>query len=752
MSTLATPESVEEWSVELAVTGMTCAACARRVERSLNKLETVTASVNFATEKVYVQAPEPVAVETLIAQVEGAGYGAGPVQRDARVDSHLDYLWRRLVLTLLVGVPLADLSFAGALSPELRFTGWQWVLLVLCLPVATWSAWPFHRAAVRAARHGTTSMDTLIALGVVVATVWSVYTIFGRAGDGTASGAWGLIFTPSGAIYFDVVVVVTTFVLAGRIIEARARRNAGAALRSLAAMTAKAARVVNPDGSERSVPPEYLHVGDRISVRAGETLAADGAVLEGAGALDTSAMTGESTPMEIAAGDSVTGGTVLLTGHLIIAVGRVGGDTQLAQLVAVVEAAQREKAAVQRLADRICSVFVPAVLTMSALTLVGWLLAGASTSDAVSTALAVLIIACPCALGLATPTAMLVASSCGARIGVFIKGHQALESARVVDTVVLDKTGTLTSGRMRVGRIHLDDGADRAETLAAAGAVEDASEHAVGAAIARYAKAEVGALPEVADFTTLAGLGVRGTVSGRSVVIGSSRLLAGEGVRIPAELDRIRGDWEAGGDTTVLAALDGTAVAVLALTDTVRPSAAAAVGQLRELGLRVVLLTGDNAATAQAVAQEVGIDEVIAEVLPVRKAEVIAELQRQGRVVAMVGDGINDAPALAGAQLGLAVGSGTDVAIGAADLVLTGPDLRAIPRAIVLARAALRTIRGNLFWAFGYNLVALPLAACGVLNPLIAGAAMALSSVFVVTNSLRLRRVTAPSGPRPAHG
>jgi cation-transporting P-type ATPase A/B/Cu+-exporting ATPase len=734
-------------TVELAVGGMTCAACANRVQRKLNKLDGVSASVNYATEKAAVHAAAGVGVAELIGQVEQAGYQASVVEPEAPAapdGGQVGYLWRRLVVALLLGVPMGDLSITLALVPSLRFPAWQWVLLAMALPVASWCAWPFHRKAVLAARHHTSSMDTLISLGVVAATVWSLYTIFfvGAPGESTA-GVWGLIFAPGGSIYLDVAAGVTVFVLAGRLFEARAKRQAGGALRALAAVGAKDVAVLGPDGSERRVPVSGLAAGDTFVTRPGETIATDGEVVSGASAVDTSAMTGESVPAEIGQGEPVIGGTIATSGRLVVRATRVGAETQLAQLKALVENAQNDKAAVQRLADRISAVFVPVVLVFSALTLTGWLAAGSGAAHAFSAALAVLIIACPCALGLATPTALLVASGRGAQLGVFIKGHQALENARRIDTVVLDKTGTLTTGKMSVADVWLAEGVGSARLLRAAGGIEAASEHVIGAAIRDFARLEHPELPEVTGFEALAGLGARGRVDGHGVLVGSARLLAETGVDEPPELGHARAEWEAAGRTAVLVAADGALLGAFAVADTVKPSAAGAVAALHRQGLSTVLLSGDNRATAAAVAEGVGIDEVIAEVLPADKAGTVAALRDRGRSVAMVGDGVNDAPALATADLGLAVVTGTDVALGAADLILVRDNLDAVPTAMRLARATLGTIRGNLAWAFGYNVAALPLAALGLLNPLIAGGAMAASSLLVVSNSLRLSSVPA---------
>jgi Cu+-exporting ATPase len=738
--------SPSERSIELSIGGMTCAACAARVERKLNKLDGVRASVNYATEKASVQASSGVVLAELIAQVERAGYRAAAIEAEVPApqdppDARVRYLLRRLVVALLLGVPLGDLSMTVVLLPSSRFTGWQWVLLALTLPVVTWCAWPFHRNAAVNARHGSTSMDTLVSLGITAATCWSVYTMFFHDGVGSRiDSGWGLIFRPAGSIYLDVSVGVTIFLLAGRLFEARAKRRAGGALSGLARIAARDVSVLGDGGQEYRIPVTQLGVGDHFVVRPGETIATDGEVVEGHSGVDSSAMTGESAPVEVSEGSPVIGGTIARSGRLVVRATKVGKDTQLAQLVRLVEQAQNDKAGVQRLADRICGVFVPVVLGLAVLTLLGWLLIGGSVEPAFSSALAVLIIACPCALGLATPTALMVASGRGAELGIFIKGHQALESAKAIDTVVLDKTGTITTGRMAVVDVTLCEGIELDTVLRHAGAVEDASEHAVAAAITALARAGLGGVPAITDFTSLSGLGARGVVEGREVLVGSARLLIGRGIPVPAGLDEQRIQWERRGCTTVVVAADGVTEGAFALTDTVRPSAADAVAELHRLGLRTVLLTGDNKATARAVGDQVGITDVIAEVLPHDKAAVIETLQGQGRSVAMVGDGVNDAPALARADLGLAVVSGTDVALGAADLILMRNELTVAPQAIKLARSTLRTIHSNLAWAFSYNIAALPLAAFGLLNPLIAGGAMTLSSLFVVTNSLRLRR------------
>jgi Cu+-exporting ATPase len=758
-SSLDQPSSAVR-SIELSIGGMTCAACAARVERRLNKLDGVHASVNYATEKASVAASAEVGIAELIAQVERAGYHAAPIEadqpaQDGLTDAPVRYLLRRLVVALLLGVPLGDLSMTVVFLPSSRFTGWQWVLLAMTLPVVTWCAWPFHRKAVIAARHGSTSMDTLVSLGITAASCWSVYTMFFTNGFGAngagqrADSGWGLIFQPAGSIYLDVAVGVTIFLLGGRLFEARAKRRAGGALSGLATIGARDVAVLR-DGQEHRIPVAQLRLGDHFVVRPGETIATDGEVVLGHSGVDSSAMTGESAPIEVSEGNPVIGGTIARSGRLVVRATTVGQDTQLAQLVRLVEQAQHDKASVQRLADRICGVFVPVVLALAVLTFLGWLAIGGSIEHAFSSALAVLIIACPCALGLATPTALMVASGRGAELGIFIKGHQALESAKAIDTVVWDKTGTITTGRMTVVDVALVEetpvegtpveGTQLDTLLRHAGAVEDASEHAVAAAISVLARAGLGEIPPVADFTSLSGLGARGLVDGQEVLVGSARLLAARNIPVPTALEEQRVRWEQRGCTTVVVAAGGVVEGAFALTDTVRPSAAAAVTELLRLGLRTVLLTGDNAATARAVATQVGIEEVIAEVLPHDKAAVIEALQAQGRSVAMVGDGVNDAPALARANLGLAVIGGTDVALGAADLILMRHDLTVVPSAIKLARSTLRTIHSNLAWAFSYNVAALPLAALGLLNPLIAGGAMTLSSLFVVSNSLRLRR------------
>jgi cation-transporting P-type ATPase A/B/Cu+-exporting ATPase len=754
--TLRTRPAETTREVELSVAGMTCAACAVRVQKKLSKLDGVTASVNYATGTARVIAPAEIPIGTLTGAVEAAGYSARPAElltgagedADSEARRHASYLWHRLIVALVFFVPLTDLSLTLSLIPSVRFPGWPWALIGCAAPVALWSAWPFHQAALKNLRHGTFTMDTLVSLGITAACAWSIWAMF-TLDQRTAgrSGLGELLHGSGGGIYLEVAATVTTFLLAGRLYEARARRNAGAAMRELAGSGARDVCLLATDGTQRHVPVAQLQPGDMFVVRPGETIAADGEVLFGSTAVDRSMMTGESVPAETTEGDPVIGGTVVLTGRLVVRATRVGADTQLAQLVRLVEQAQGQKAAIQRLADRICGVFVPAVLAACVLTLAGWLLAGAPASHAVSASLAVLIIACPCALGLATPAALVAACGRGAQLGMFIKGYQALESSRTIDTVVLDKTGTVTTGRMSLTHTQTVAGVTQAELLRYAGAVEQASEHAVAAAItaAACAKPDTAALPSAERFRALPGLGASGLVDGHEVIVGRAKLLTDRALAVPAGLTAACQAWEAGGCTTVLVAWDGQVRGALAVTDTVKPSARPAVAALRALGLRPVLLTGDNEATARAVAAAVGIDEVIAETLPAGKAEVITSLQARGHAVAMVGDGVNDAPALAAATIGLALGSGTDVAMSAADLILLRDDLTVAADAIRLSRATFRTIRHNLAWAFGYNLAALPLAALGFLNPIVASAAMTLSSVFVVWNSLRLRRFTAGS-------
>jgi P-type Cu+ transporter len=720
--------------LELPITGMTCASCANRIERKLNTLDGVSASVNYALERAAVEFdPDAVAPTELVAAVEAAGYeatlpAAEPPAPAAEPDES-EPLRFRLILSAVLSVPVLLM----AMIPALQFDNWQWLSLQLATPVVIWGAWPFHRAAWANLKHGAATMDTLISLGVLAAWLWSLYALFiGDAGANDMRMSFDLI-PEAGAgtnqIYLETASIVTTFILAGRYFEARAKRRAGAALKALLELGAKDVSVLDADGSERRVGIEQLAVGNRFVVRPGEKVATDGVVVEGTSAVDQSLLTGESVPVEKAPGDSVAGASVNAGGRLVVEATRVGADTALAQIARLVSQAQTGKAPVQRLADRISGVFVPVVIVLSLATLAFWLGAGEDTALAFTAAVAVLIIACPCALGLATPTALLVGTGRGAQLGLLIKGPEILESTRRVDTIVLDKTGTVTTGRMSLVEVAGDE-----TMLRIAGAVEDASEHPIAQAIARAARERFGTLPAVDGFANREGLGVVDTVEGQAVRVGRP-----DGP-LPAALDAALRAAHARGRTAVVASLGGDPRAVLVVADTVKPTSAEAVARLRALGLRPVLLTGDNEATARAVAAEVGIDEVIAEVLPADKAAVVRRLQSEGRVVAMAGDGVNDAPALAQADLGLAIGTGTDVAIEASDLTLVSGDLRAAADAIRLSRATLRTIKQNLGWAFGYNVAAIPLAAAGLLNPVIAGAAMAFSSVSVVGNALRLRR------------
>jgi Cu+-exporting ATPase len=732
-------------TVELAIGGMTCASCANRIERKLNKLDGVTATVNYATEKARVEAPGGVDPAVLVAQVEAAGYTAelprpaGARDDESTEDDPTRPLRNRLITSVVLAVPVIALSMV----PALQFTYWQWIALALAGPVVTWAAWPFHRAALTNLRHGAATMDTLISMGVLAAFAWSLYALlFGTAGVPGMTHPFELTISASdGAanIYLEVAAGVTTFILAGRYFEARSKRRAGAALRALLELGAKDVAVVR-GGTQVRIPIEQLAVGDRFVVRPGEKVATDGVVDEGTSAVDASMLTGESVPVEVGPGDPVVGATVNAGGRLVVRATRVGSDTQLAQMAKLVEDAQNGKAAVQRLADRISGVFVPIVIALAVVTLGFWLGTGAGAAAAFTAAVAVLIIACPCALGLATPTALLVGTGRGAQLGILIKGPEVLESTRRVDTVVLDKTGTVTTGRMELVAVHAGARVDEDEVLRLAGALEDASEHPIAAAIARGARERVGSLPAVEGFTNVEGLGVQGIVDGHAVLVGRPALLEQWSQPLDHDLAAYLAAAQADGRTAIAVAWDGAARAVLVVSDTVKPTSAEAIAQLRALGLTPVLLTGDNEAAARAVAAEVGIEDVVAEVLPADKVDVVKRLQDEGLVVAMVGDGVNDAAALAQADLGLAMGTGTDVAIEASDITLVRGDLRAAADAIRLSRRTLATIKGNLFWAFAYNVAALPLAAAGLLNPMLAGGAMAFSSVFVVANSLRLRR------------
>ncbi|WP_323097248.1 heavy metal translocating P-type ATPase [Intrasporangium sp. YIM S08009] len=765
-------------TVELDITGMTCASCANRIERKLGKLAGVTATVNYATEKARVTVPVGLGGlgdDDLVRTVEQAGYGAAvpvPPAADAPVDAvpaggdpqaeHLRSLRQRLVGAVVLTVPVIALSMV----PALQFTYWQWLTLTLAAPVVVWGAWPFHRAAWTNLRHGTTTMDTLVSMGTLSAFGWSLWALFlGEAGVPGMVHPFELTVArtdASGNLYLEVAAGVTTFLLAGRFVEARSKRRAGAALRALLEMGAKDVAVLRagPDGREleERVPVGSLTAGTRFVVRPGEKVATDGVVEDGTSAVDASMLTGESVPVEVGPGDAVVGATVNAGGRLVVRATRVGSDTQLAQMARLVEDAQNGKAQVQRLADRVSGIFVPVVITLAVATLGFWLGTGGGAVAAFTAAVAVLIIACPCALGLATPTALMVGTGRGAQLGILIKGPEVLESTRRVDTVVLDKTGTVTTGQMRLRDVVPATGESADDVLRLAGAVEDASEHPIARAVASGARERLGTdvLPPVTGFASTDGLGVQGVVADaagtdgpRAVVVGRASFVADWAVSAPDELtDALRRAEESGG-TAVVVAWDGAARGVVVVADAVKPTSAEAISQLRGLGLRPVLLTGDNAATARAVAAEVGIapDDVVAEVLPADKVAVVTRLQGEGRVVAMVGDGVNDAAALARADLGLAMGTGTDVAIEASDLTLVRGDLRVAADAIRLSRRTLATIRGNLFWAFAYNVAALPLAAAGLLNPMLAGAAMAFSSVFVVTNSQRLRTFRGTTTP-----
>jgi Cu+-exporting ATPase len=738
--------------LEMAVEGMVCATCANHIEHELNKLDGVTATVNYATEKAAVDYDASrVSPEDLVGAIKVAGYTARPPgaasgasdRADDAGERHLRDLRTRLIGATVLSVPLLAISMISAL----QFEYWQWLALQLATPVVFWAGWPFHRTAWQNLRRATATMDTLISVGTLAAWGWSVVALFflGAGMPGMQMPMQLVLDRGASAthIYLEAAGVVTTLILAGRYFEARAKRRSGAALQALLELGAKDVAVLDVEGRERRVGIDELHVDDVFVVRPGEKIATDGIIDQGASAVDESLLTGEPVPVDKQPGDEVVGATVNASGRLVVRATRVGSDTALAQIGRLVSDAQTGKAPVQRLVDRISGVFVPVVIVLAAATLGFWLGNAATGSFAFSAAVAVLIIACPCALGLATPTALLVGTGRGAQLGILIKGPEVLESTRRIDTIVLDKTGTVTTGEMRLVDMIVDDGVDRDEALRLVGALEGASEHPIARAIADGARERAGQLPDVEGFANRAGSGVEGSVDGHAVITGRPALLADRGLPLTGELDDARRDAQGRGQTAIAAGWDGRARAVFVVADTPKATSAEAVARLSGLGLRSVLLTGDNEATALAVAAQVGIDEVIAEVMPAEKADVIRRLQDEGRTVAMVGDGVNDAPALAQADLGLAIGTGTDVAIEASDLTLVSGDLRAAADAIRLSRRTLSTIKGNLFWAFAYNVTLIPVAALGFLNPLFAGGAMAFSSVFVVTNSLRLRSFKA---------
>ncbi|GGK55403.1 heavy metal translocating P-type ATPase [Nocardia camponoti] len=730
--------------VELVIGGMTCASCANRIERKLNKLDGVTATVNYATEKARVDFTGDIDPAELIATVEQAGYTAQlPKPPDTPTETQEADPTASLRTRLLISLALTIPVIAMAMIPALQFRNWQWLSLTLAAPVVVWGAWPFHKAAWTNLKHATATMDTLVSVGTLAAFGWSLYALFfGTAGEPGMKHPFEFTIARmdgTGSIYLEAAAGVTTFILAGRYFEARSKRRAGAALKALLELGAKEVSV-RRDGTELRIPVDQLSIGDEFVVRPGEKIATDGVIVEGSSAVDASMLTGESVPVEVTVDDAVTGATVNVGGRIIVRATRIGADTQLAQMAKMVEDAQTGKAQAQRLADRISGIFVPIVIALAVGTLGFWLGTGGSVAAAFTAGVAVLIIACPCALGLATPTALMVGTGRGAQLGILIKGPEVLESTRKVDTIVLDKTGTVTTGKMTLLEVIPADDESTDDVLRIAGALEHNSEHPIAAAIAKEAQQRFGALPEVDDFANVEGLGVQGVVDGRAVVVGRSRLLADWSAPLSEELSDALDDAEAAGQTAVAVAWDGKARGVLVVADAVKPTSVEAIAQFKVLGLTPILLTGDNARAANTIAAEVGITEVIAEVLPADKVDVVKRLQAEGKVVAMVGDGVNDAAALAQADLGMSMGTGTDVAIEASDITLVRGDLRAAAEAIRLSRRTLATIKGNLFWAFAYNVAAIPLAMAGLLNPMLAGAAMAFSSVFVVSNSLRLRR------------